>query len=227
MRLPAPGEAPQHSEVKISGVTLKRFQPSGKPEWTLQVNENQIVASCFRYGRWNAVWQQSRQWMASAVERVSADDNPVTAMAMQVVDRFEQALPSATDYDIEDVFNKGSPFLTEQAAKSGAQWHVFQGWFDSFSLLNDADCRILNVLNLSCSQQGARLHSVIDHTLQLQLTSNPVPTQPTSIFDLANSDSTSIVDKVFEKLHDTNKSILRRTLSPRQLQAINLGQGDQ
>ena len=81
MRLPALGEAPQHSEVRISGVTLQRFQPSGKPEWTLQVNENQIVASCFRYARWNAVWQQSRRWLASTVERVATDDNPVTAMA--------------------------------------------------------------------------------------------------------------------------------------------------
>ena len=222
MTLPAAGEQAQPSEVRVSGVKLQRFLATGKPEWMLQVHDNQIVASCLRYTKWKEVWPRSLSWISKAVHTVSCDDNPITAVAMQVIDRFEQPMPSAQGYDIEDVFWKDSPYLTKKAANAGAQWHVFQGWFDSFALAADQSCRILNVINLSCSQQGSKLHSVIDHTLQIQLGASPLPTVPASIFGSNDRDGEGLIERAFEKLHDLNKTILRNTLSKRQLKAIEL-----
>ena len=227
MTLPAAGEQAQPSEVRVSGVKLQRFLATGKPEWMLHVHENQIVASCLRYTKWKEVWPRSRSWLSKAVDTVSCDDNPITAVAMQVIDRFEQQAPSAQNYDLEDVFWKDSPYLTRNVASAGAQWHVFQGWFDTFELSNDQSCRILNVINLSCSQQGTKLHSVIDHTLQMQLGANPLPAVPASILGSDGGGGEGVIERAFEKLHDFNKTILRNTLSKRQLKAIELEGGNQ
>lgn len=192
-----------------SGGLLQNLQPDGRPVWTLRVEGNAIVVSCTKYERWDDISPKALEHLKAAITFVNNDRNAVTSLIHQIVDRFVTA--NKDEYDISQVFNTQSPYLTGQALKAGKFWHVFQGWFDD---KKEFGGKLLNVLNLSTAENPANITitTSIDHAAHLRFES------PKAIEVLDDK----FIRKAFDELHESNKSIIRQLLNKDQLKAIGL-----
>lgn len=195
----------EHSSQQM-GVTLQHFNADGKPTRVLQIQDNQLVISCFAYDRWEQVWGRAQKYLKAATACLNLAELGVTGLGLQYVDKFTQ--PIASDYNISDVFNKDSKYLTANSALVGKFWHVHQGWFVPV----EETRRILNVLNVGTQELGGNLFTIIDHTSTLQLR-NPVPADQF----LGNGFS-----EIVNQLHIDNKEIIKALLNAKQLSAIGM-----
>jgi uncharacterized protein (TIGR04255 family) len=126
--------------VKEAGCKLQRFEPDGKISWSLNVIENQITVTCQLYDRWDAVWEQTKGYIQETLKLLDMPSLKVQGCVLQVVNRF---IEDNTSYDIYNVFDKKTAYLTTHAEKAGVLWHVHQGWFAEKS----KGQKILNILN--------------------------------------------------------------------------------
>lgn len=189
-----------------SSLLMQKNSDDGTQEWGLRVEANYIMVTSFKYSRWNVVSKSAFEILASVSKILSSRDNPLTVMGLQVIDKF--LTPPDVDYDIGDVFNRDSRFLTRQALESEKLWHVYQGWFDNDLIQNG---RVLNVLNLSTNDTPDGLISTVDHNAQLQFSATS--SRPSDI---------SWLQANFDSLHEENKSVLRNLLSNKSIVSIKL-----
>ena len=190
-----------------SGGLLQNLQPDGRPIWTLRVEGNAIVVSCTKYERWGDVSSKALDHIKAAIAFVNNGSNAVTSLIHQIVDRFVTV--NKDEYDISQVFNTQSPYLTGQALKAGKLWHVFQGWFDD---KQEFGGKLLNVLNLSTAENPANITTTVDHAAHLRFESSK------AIEELDDK----FIRKAFDELHESNKSIIRHLLTNDQLKTIGL-----
>jgi len=199
------GKPPEHL-VKESGLKLQKFEPSGKIGWVVNVIENQIVVTCQSYDRWNKVWGQADKYIQAALKHLDLNSLSVQACVLQYVDRFTEK--STLAYDVNEVFDKKTAYLTSKANSVGKLWHVHQGWFDEKS----ADEKILNVLNLGTNEDSGKIITTIDHSLQLQFL-KPKPAK--KFFDAKKEYA-----KAFLFLHESNKNVIKSLLNQKQRKAL-------
>ena len=202
------GEVSQKIGV-TSGGLLQNLLPDGRPSWTLRVEGNTIVVSCTDYKRWDDISAKALGHIKAAIAFVNNDTNAVSSLIHQIVDRFVTA--NKDEYNIGQVFNTQSPYLTGQALKAGNFWHVFQGWFEDRQVFSG---KLLNVLNLSTADNPASITitTTIDHAAHLRFSS------PKAIGEFDNE----FTRKAFDELHECNKSIIKQLLTSDQLKAIGL-----
>jgi len=200
------GKPPEHV-VKESGLKLQKFEPSGKIGWVVNVIENQLVVTCQSYDRWDKVWGQTDRYVQAALKHLDLDSLSIQACVLQFVDRFTE---KNTSYNIHEVFDKKTPYLTSKAAAAEKLWHVHQGWFDEKS----ADEKILNVLNLGTNEDTGKIITTIDHSLQLQFSK---PKMAKKFFDAKKEYA-----KAFLFLHESNKNVVKSLLNQRQRKAVGL-----
>lgn len=192
-----------------SGGVLQNLLPDGRPSWTLRVEGNAIVVSCNEYKRWGDISSKALNHIKAAMDFVNDDNNAVSSLIHQTVDRFVTV--NKDEYNISQVFNIQSPFLTGQALKAGKFWHVFQGWFED---KQSFDGKLLNVLNLSTAENPANtaITTTIDHAAHLRFLS------PKAIEEFDDK----FIRKAFDELHECNKSIIKQLLTNDQLNSIGL-----
>lgn len=192
-----------------SGGLLQNLQPDGRPSWTLRLEGNTIVVSCTQYERWGDISSKALDHIKAAIDFVNDGSNAVSSLIHQIVDRFVTA--NKDEYDIGQVFNTQSQYLTGQALKAGKFWHVFQGWFED---KHEVGGKLLNVLNLSTAENPANitLTTTIDHAAHLRF-------EPSKAIGELDD---KFIRKAFDELHESNKSIIRQLLTDDQLKAIKL-----
>lgn len=192
-----------------SGGVLQNLRSDGRPIWTLRVEGNTIMVSCTDYKRWGDISSKALDHIKAAIAFVNNGGNAASSLIHQIVDRFVTA--NKDEYDITQVFDTQSPYLTEQALKAGKLWHVFQGWFDD---KQELDGKVLNVLNLSTAENPANITitTTIDHAAHLRFDS------PKALEELDDK----FIRKAFDELHESNKSIIKQLLTTDQLKAIKL-----
>ena len=192
-----------------SGGLLQNLFPDGRPSWTLRVEGNAIVVSCTDYKRWEDISSKALDHIKTAIAFVNDDSNAVSSLIHQIVDRFVTA--NKNEYNISQVFNTQSPYLTGQALKAGKFWHVFQGWFED---KQEFSGKLLNVLNLSTAENpaGVTITTTIDHAAHLRFSS------PKAISEFDDN----FIRKAFDELHECNKLIIRQLLTNEQLKTIGL-----
>lgn len=199
------GKQPVHS-VKESGLKLQKFEPSGKIGWILTIIENRLIVTCQSYDRWNKVWVQTDKYIQATLKLLDLSSLSVQACVLQYVDRFTEKSTSA--YDIHEVFDKKTVYLTSKATSAGKLWHVHQGWFDE----KGADEKILNVLNLGTNEDSGKIITTIDHSLQLQFL-KPKPAK--KFFDRQKK-----YEQDFVFLHEKNKDVIKSLLNQKQRKAL-------
>lgn len=205
------GDNVSQQVVKVSGCLLQNLLPDGRPSWMLRLEGNTIAVSCTKYERWEDISSKALDHIRAAIAFVNSDGNAVSSLIYQIVDRFVTA--NKEDYDINQVFNSQSPYLTGQALKAGKFWHVFQGWFDE---KQEFGGKLLNVLNLSTSENPANITitTTIDHTAHLRF-------DPSKAIEELDD---KFIRQAFDELHESNKSIIKQLLTQEQLKTIGLVQ---
>lgn len=198
--------------IDFNGVLFQRFTPDGKRDWAIQISGNTVAVSCYNYDSWKKESEKAMRYFRESLKAIRAPGNSVAMIVLQTIDHFISSLPDDSEgiYQIGDVFDPASPYLTQQATQAGQLWHVFQGWFDD---MTDLGGKCLHVLNISNTNQRDKLLSIVDHAAQLQL--EPRPTIDEAIYS-------ERLQQIFDKLHELNKDIIRRLLCETQRQAIGL-----
>ncbi len=201
----------------FSGVQLQQLKSHGglnQVSWVMKVDEQSIHITCGHYTRWHDVSRKVFQFLTTAIGFLDADSLRVVGVASQVRDKFVYA-NEPSDYELSDVFNLNSDFLTRKTASAGALWHLHQGWFDVCASLSNA--RALNVLNIASARFGNQLTAMIDHSVQ----SNLIESIAAREAFVAEADS-SVIYRTYCEFHELNKSILAQLLAPQQLRAIGM-----
>jgi len=199
----------QSGKVETSGLSLRRFQPDGTPAWELTIERDSIVATCRDYSCWRTEKETALKFIKAVLHLLERSDNLINGVILQITDRF---IGSAQDsYDIENVFNKESPYLTKNVLTQGSLWHVFQGWFNDPNNVIKGKC--LNVLNISTNETKEYI-SNIEHSVQYQMN---------ELKEVVNySQDTSSLSLIFDDLHEKNKALIKELLCKKQLEAIGL-----
>lgn len=207
VRIDDKGGASQQSN-KASGIMLQKLRSDGRPAWLLHAEGNSIVVSCFDYERWEPSSSKAINHIQKAVNVVCDEQNSLGVVALQVIDRF---VGSIDGYNIGNVFNKKSRFLTKQAVESGSLWHVHQGWFEKENMGTEYSC--LNKLNLSASSSPTGLISTIDHTLECRFKQG---------LSVSKASDENFLREIFCRLHGYNKDVIQDLLNSRQKKRIGL-----
>lgn len=182
--------------------------PSGAHAWRLQVQANAIVVTCHQYSRFNEVWPRAKRYFDLTLEAI---DTPCDVMEVshQVLDRFNYHATPGLDYDLAELFKRGSDYLTPKAWNSGLLWHVHQGWFDE----NDDGFKHLHQINLSNNLVGPDLYAtLIDH----RATSVMKDGRPIVL------GQGQTLDELFGQLHASNRDLLLNLLTPEKLAEIGI-----
>jgi len=191
----------------LSGGLFQSLLPDRRPSWTLRVQDNTIVVSCTDYKRWGDVSTKALNHIKAAITFVNSETNAVSNVIYQIVYRF--VADSQDKYNINQVFQVQSPYLTAQVVNAGRLWHVYQGWFEDKEKFNG---KLLNVLNLSTAENPVGITTTIDHAAHLRFSSPKAIGEFDDIF----------IRNAFDELHKCNKSIIRNLLTSDQLKAIGL-----
>lgn len=199
------GRQPEHV-VKESGLKLQKFEPSGKIGWILNITEGQLIITCQSYDRWDKVWAQTDKYIKATLKLLNLASLSVQSCVLQYIDRFTE---ESTKYNIYEVFDESTKYLTKKSIEVEKLWHVHQGWFDKKS----DDGKILNILNLGTSEDNNKIITTIDHSLQF--ISNPKPAG--KFFDDKKE-----YGKVFSFLHEKNKDIIKSLINQKQRKAVGL-----
>lgn len=187
----------------VTGVLLQNNSSTGKPNWQLRVQGNNIIALCFSYDRWKEESDKAVSYILKAASSVP-DDNPVVLVALQTVDTFND---NFSTYCIDGVLNPKSKYLTSQVLEADKLWHIHQGWFEK----NEDNIKCLNVLKLSTTEIPDMIATVIDHNVQM-------------IFEGGKSNEylQRKLVKILGNLHERNKEIVRELLNEKQKDRIGL-----
>ncbi len=199
----------QSGEVETSGLSLQRFKPDGTPVWELTVVRDSIVATCRAYSSWTDEKEMAIKFIKVVLHLLEHSDNLINGVILQITDRFIET--ASGNYNIENVFNKGSPYLTRNSLTQGPFWHVFQGWFDGPSDVIQGQC--LNVLNISTNVTREYV-SNIEHSVQYRM--NELKET------VSYSQNTGSLSSIFDELHEKNKTVIKELLCNEQLEAIGL-----
>jgi uncharacterized protein (TIGR04255 family) len=202
------GKAVKH-ESKNSGIKLQSIQPNGKVGWGLHIFANQISIFCGSYDRWEKVWAKVDKYLKCSVKLLELNSINVTAIALQYVDRFTEN--ASDEYELTNVFNNKTQYLTSNTKNAGKLWHVHQGWFENIS---DKE-KILHVLNLGATENSEKILTTIDHSLQFQFVDKPHIAK--NFFG-----SKKEYQKAFDLMHQKNKDVLKELLNHEQCQEIGL-----
>ncbi len=198
---------------KPAGIHLQKpatrpEETGGKPEWTLSASADQINVSCMLYTRWDEVFAKASEYLFETLTRVDLSKNSVVGFAIHVEDVFQRNSPD--DYQVSEVFNLDSDYLSKKVTGGFLPWHVHQGWFEDIG-----GFRILNNLNISTNWEKRGLHlSKIGHLTRVKLS------QETPLVD-ANKIKKFVKESALI-CHDINKDVMSNLLSEAAKKEIGL-----
>lgn len=216
---------PSANSIGIEVMEVSRFfaNPNGTPQWSVQAIGNLVQVQCFEYTSFPEVWGRARKYLLCALEGVEPDIL-VNEVGFQVVDKFEYPAGSDwSDYQMEELFNNKSKYLTENSWGSGNLWHVFQGWFESYD-----EGRVLHQLNISntVTLANQQLCAVIDHRGALR---GKTDTERFDFKPLLNSigEGRIELDNIIGYLHKRNRDVIEDLLNPNKLKSIGIEKGNE
>lgn len=230
-----PGVGPEEVDIatsgmpKLPGLRIKTMQTSrftakkdGTPAWLVQATGNVVQVQCHEYTKFKDVWGTARRYLQCALSAID-EQIPVAEIGFQVIDKFTH--PEGGDwaeYEMTELFDSESVYLTPKSRNSGVLWHVYQGWFDEF----DGN-QILHQLNLSNTVVNATqaLHTFIDHRGALRSPSEEklLELKP---FVEPQTDGSFKLDALFNELHVQNRAVIEDLLTPEKLELIGIVKGE-
>jgi len=211
------GSSPQF-RAGLGGVCFKSVKRDGTLDWMLQVRDDKIIVNCGSYTRWMSIYPTVQRYMSRITDRDDLSSASVYSVALQYIDEFVWH-GELNEYDVFELIDRDSDYITPRLNNHGALWHLHQGWF-----INESLCvggRRLEKVNLDAVERGGeyvvRMDTMLRHDLHDQV---PLPGQL-----LSNREG--LVDNIFSELHEVNKNILRSVLTDSLAEEIKLNAPDE
>lgn len=211
---------PQIPGLSIKAMEASRFKAKadGTHAWQVQAIGNLVQVRCSEYTNFGAVWRDARKYLLCALSGVT-EEIAVAEIGFQVIDRF--TYPAGADwsaYDMAELFNPATVYLTPKSFKAGAMWHVHQGWFDAHD-----GRRVLHQLNLTNTLTAAEqaLQTVVDHRGALRGATD-ADTLDLMEFTQPANDGLTRLDSLFKSLHRQNRAVIEDLLTAEKLKSIGI-----
>ena len=194
-------------------LAFTRFKADGEVEWRLLLTAEALVVNCGSYTRWDEVWSIARGLLADVAEVLHSQDQKILSVVLEYCDVFRWV--GDDHYDARVLLKEGGS-VPLRTFEHGPIWHLHQGWFaDAPSSISG---RILQRMNINSGKEDGRYQVRINthHRFDLQDTPNLKGT-------FAESDS--LIDGLFNDLHNASKTLLAEFLTEEMAQRINLNAG--
>lgn len=199
----------QNLENRPQGVLLQKFGADGIVDWMLQVADDKIVINCNDYVGWDKTWEKAKSLLLEVFKLLDWQTNKINFVALQVIDKFIYA--DSAKYNIGDIFNEKSFYLTPHTKTCGKLWHVHQGWFEDIG-----DTKCLNVLNIGSAEANEGLFSIIDHNQQVIFGGAALSLENL----LKKEDGKGILELIYRDLHKRNKLVIEGLFNDSTLKLI-------
>jgi len=188
-------------EQELSGVLFQEFNNNSQLVWELKIEKNTITVSCFAENNWQKLWNQTQDYLLRTMKVIESESNRLMVCALKIVNKF-------LNENNQSVFSLNTPYLTPHVLNGnvGRLWHIHQGWFEQ--LENQV---YLHTLNLSVSDENAKMVSTVVHNIQCQFIKTPL-----AIIEFKET----LMELFFLKLHHKNKKLLTNLLTQEQLERM-------
>ncbi len=199
-------------------VSFVRYLTDGRIEWELSILFDTISMRCCFYSRWETVWQTTRENFKKIFSALSNKERSINSAALQYTDIFKWS-GNNDDYDVRMLLNEESEFIPPTILKNGPVWHSHQGWFTSVE--SPVSGRVLTRIHIDALLENIGYIVRFENLERFDLHTGP---SGLSLNDIFTHDNNS-VDKIFDYLHDTNKSTLSEILHVEIQKRIGLTDG--
>lgn len=211
------------SVEKPVGIHLQRIKPDGGVEWMLRTTENVIGVHCLEYSTWKEVWERARKYFLTTLKQIEGESNFISSVGLKYVDRFLYE-GVENKYDPSLLFNRDTDLIVKKAFSTSPLWHCHIGWFEESPTF--FDCKLLNQLKIDSAYANIsgqkRSLITIEHDAIVQIEDN-VNNGKLSYLTDRSGDECNYLDKLMEKLHTSNKDVLKNLLAEQMARQISLG----
>ena len=192
-------------------LAFTRFKADGGVEWRLLLNPDALVVNCGSYTRWEEVWTIARGLFADVAGVLHSQNQQIKSGVLGYWDVFRWT--GDDHYDARGLL-KESGSVPPRIFERGPIWHLHQGWF--VDAPDPISGRILQRMHIDSAKEEDGQYQVrfnTHHRFDLQDTPNLKGT-------FAEPDS--LVDDLFNRLHNASKTLLAEFLTAEIAQRINL-----
>ncbi|SEJ57233.1 TIGR04255 family protein [Pseudomonas linyingensis] len=208
----------QHS---ADAIQFSKQSPAGELQWLARVVGPTLSVHCVDYSRWAPVKTQFLAILECALNSLGIKDG-FSGVGLKVIDRFRYN-ESAGAYDLARLVDPESKYVSRHVFDSGHRWHFYSGWYER-DAVDLEGVEVLSQLNLDSSfvaiSDGVLQNFVtFDHTLALK---NVEMGNGVLVALEGGSSAVDVISKVFDNLHEVNKSIIRDVLSKEVADRMNL-----
>lgn len=205
------GVAPLQSQSEHTDIARFIAGTTGEHEWRISLEGHLLTVRCQQYTRYDEVWARAERYLRLCQEALGEEFRAVEA-SLQIVDRFDYAITAGETmeaaYDIGELFQHGSQYLTPKAYEAGLLWHVFQGWFDHCD-----HRRHLHQLNVSSTPTGeSTFGAIIDYRGSTNLLEE----------GSAENQAAAGLSGIFAHMHEVNVDLMKHLLQPEKLREIGM-----
>jgi uncharacterized protein (TIGR04255 family) len=208
------------TSIKTVGVDLQSTKNDDTIAWRLFTTNNTFSVHCLDYSTWIDVWNQAKQYLYKAFQKIGETNNKISIMGLKYIDRFLYE-GHEEEYTASDLFNINTDLIFRYAFSSIPIWHNNVGWFENLEEIGAC----LNQLNISTVYEnisGEQKHiTIIDHNAVYR---EEVPKDFPLIVGNKDDINTSL-HRTMNALHSMNKRVLTRLLTEQMARRINLNAG--
>lgn len=201
---------------KVRPLSFAAFKRDASLDWRLYVENNSLVVNCLTYTRWKDISDRAFSIMRLACSLLMRQgNNGINGIALQYIDSFRWQ-GNLDDYDLTSLLDVSSgnvpSFLIEN--RSSPLWHLHQGWFSELEL--NIPGRTLQRIHFDAAIEHDAYLVRMDTFLRLDTSS------PLRKFGDAFRDGPGDVGKVFDQLHQLDKTLMRSYITSDLAKRISL-----
>jgi len=193
----------------VPAVQFAIVRPDSRPLWSLKFTGYDIVVECTAYSRWAEVWKTAAEYLTQAFSLVRSvqEDVNIADFRLQVTDQFAA---SVERYNVDDLFNPASQYLSPLALDGRQLWNSAVGWFEDQGNVSFSDMLSVQVQGHDNGTRiGAPYLVTIQHYGRATTAGEPVP-------------EIDRLDDVISTLHLRNKAAVSDLISQTMRERIGL-----
>lgn len=194
---------------------LKIINPSNnKLLWLMRIMPNVISIHCLDYTRWCDIYTITMKYLNLSYLKLDGSKQKLKSIGLKYIDQFIYT-GKIEDYNIKQLIDENSIFLSKNSLNSSHAWHVHSGWFEE-----NENMSMLNILNLTTQNTPINSEKILVTSIDHTIIRNFIDAEVLDVSGL------QIYENLLSNMHKSNKKILRNILVEDMNKRIKLNEGD-